>query len=47
MANEIPITVEHVEAIARQRLPKNVLDYYASGADDQTAVKRNRTDFDR
>lgn len=47
MVDENPITVEHVEAIAREKLPAYVLDYYAGGADDQTAMKRNQTDFDR
>jgi (S)-2-hydroxy-acid oxidase len=42
-----PITVNQVEAIARQKLPSNVYDYYACGADDQTVIERNRSDFDR
>ena len=41
-----PITVDQMEAIARQKLPSNVYNYYSCGADDQTAVKRNRDDFD-
>lgn len=47
MAKDDPITVEQVEVIAQQKLPKNVYDYYSCGADDQTAVERNRVDFDR
>lgn len=47
MAEEDPITIDQVEAIARRRLPANVYNYYSCGADDQTAVERNRTDFDR
>ncbi|CAI7646429.1 unnamed protein product [Penicillium pancosmium] len=47
MAKEDPITIDQVEAIARRRLPANVYNYYSCGADDQTAVERNRTDFDR
>ena len=42
-----PITVDQVEAIARQKLPSNVYDYYACGADDQSALERNQCDFDR
>jgi isopentenyl diphosphate isomerase/L-lactate dehydrogenase-like FMN-dependent dehydrogenase len=47
MSEEDPITIDQVEAIARRRLPANVYNYYSCGADDQTAVERNRTDFDR
>lgn len=47
MAKDDPITVDQVQAIARQKLPENVYDYYSSGADDQTAIERNRADFDR
>lgn len=36
-----PITVPEVEVLARKRLPKAVYDYYACGADDQDALKRN------
>jgi (S)-2-hydroxy-acid oxidase len=36
-----PITVSEVEELARRRLPKNVYDYYACGADDQYALTRN------
>ena len=42
-----PITVDQVEAIARSKLQRNVYNYYACGSDEQTAVERNRTDFDR
>lgn len=42
-----PITVDQVEAIARQKLPSNVYNYYACGADDQSALERNQGDFDR
>jgi hypothetical protein len=36
-----PITVQKVERLARKRLPKAVYDYYACGADDQYALRRN------
>ncbi|KAJ6119983.1 hypothetical protein N7523_004263 [Penicillium sp. IBT 18751x] len=42
-----PITVYQIEAIARGKLQRNVYEYYSCGSDDQTAVERNRTDFDR
>lgn len=42
-----PITVDQVEAIARSKLPLNVYNYYSCGSDEQIAVERNRTDFDR
>lgn len=47
MAEDDPITIDQVEAIARRKLPANVYNYYSSGADEQTALERNRTDFDR
>lgn len=42
-----PITISQVEAVARQKLPDNVYDYYSCGADEQTARERNQADFDR
>ena len=42
-----PITVAEIEAIAKQKLPKNVWNYYASGSDDQLALRRNASIFDR
>jgi (S)-2-hydroxy-acid oxidase len=44
---EDPITIGEFEDIARSKLPKNVYDYYASGADEQKALERNNTAFDR
>jgi (S)-2-hydroxy-acid oxidase len=43
----VPITVAEIEDIAKSRLPKNVYDYYACGADEQKAVARNHSMFDR
>lgn len=40
-----PITVDEVEAIAKRRLPGHVYDLYASGADDQDTLRRNREAF--
>lgn len=42
-----PITVTEIEQIAQTRLPKNVYDYYACGADEQKALARNSYMFDR
>ena len=49
MANQEskPITIDELEAIAKQKLPSNVYDYYSSGSDDQKCLKRNRDAFDR
>jgi (S)-2-hydroxy-acid oxidase len=49
MANQEskPITIDELEAIAKQKLPSNVYNYYSCGSDDQKCVKRNRDAFDR
>ncbi|KAF9588991.1 hypothetical protein IFM89_017670 [Coptis chinensis] len=39
--------VEEYEPLAKQRLPKMVFDYYASGAEDQWTLKENRNAFSR
>nr|CAD1819636.1 unnamed protein product [Ananas comosus var. bracteatus] len=39
--------VMEYEAIAKQKLPKMVFDYYASGAEDQWTLKENREAFSR
>lgn len=39
--------VSEYEAIAREKLPKMVYDYYASGAEDQWTLKENRNAFTR
>lgn len=39
--------VSEYEAIAKQKLPKMVFDYYASGAEDQWTLKENREAFSR
>ncbi|KAJ5719289.1 hypothetical protein N7493_007744 [Penicillium malachiteum] len=41
-----PITIGQVELLARQKLPSQVYDYYASGADDQRVKDSNTADFD-
>ena len=46
-AHDDPITIAEITAIAQRRLPTNVWDYYASGADEQRALKRNEDAFDR
>ncbi|KAB1222602.1 Peroxisomal (S)-2-hydroxy-acid oxidase GLO1 [Morella rubra] len=39
--------VTEYEAIAKEKLPKMVYDYYASGAEDQWTLKENRIAFSR
>lgn len=39
--------VMEYEAIAREKLPKMVYDYYASGAEDQWTLHENRCAFSR
>ncbi|RWW19339.1 hypothetical protein GW17_00016621 [Ensete ventricosum] len=46
MSMEITNVMEY-EAIAKQKLPKMVFDYYASGAEDQWSLKENREAFSR
>nr|VDC93619.1 unnamed protein product [Brassica oleracea] len=43
---EITNVIEY-EAIAKEKLPKMVYDYYASGAEDQWTLKENRNAFAR
>ncbi|XP_038987902.1 peroxisomal (S)-2-hydroxy-acid oxidase GLO5-like isoform X1 [Phoenix dactylifera] len=46
MSMEITNVTEY-QAIARQKLPKMVYDYYASGAEDEWSLKENREAFSR
>ncbi|PPR82987.1 hypothetical protein GOBAR_AA37724 [Gossypium barbadense] len=39
--------ITEYEAIAKEKLPKMVYDYYASGAEDQWTLKENRNAFSR
>lgn len=39
--------VSEYEAIAKQKLPKMIFDYYASGAEDQWSLQENRNAFSR
>jgi (S)-2-hydroxy-acid oxidase len=41
------LTVNDYEHYARQHLPKKVLDYYQSGANDQFTLGENRSAFTR
>ena len=40
------LNLAELEALARARLPQLAWDYYASGADDQRCVRRNREAFE-
>jgi len=46
-SSTVPITVMEIEEIAKTRLPQNVYDYYACGADEQKAMHRNAYMFDK
>ena len=39
--------VTEYQAIAKEKLPKMVYDYYASGAEDQWTLAENRNAFSR
>ena len=47
MKMEMITNVTEYEAIAKEKLPKMVYDYYASGAEDQWTLKENRNGFSR
>jgi len=47
MADNSPITVREIEQAAREKLSKQVYEYYACGADDQNALRRNVEAYDR
>ncbi len=40
-----PITLAEVASIAKTRIKKEVWDYYACGADNQTALRENEAAF--
>ncbi|KAF7537566.1 hypothetical protein G7054_g3612 [Neopestalotiopsis clavispora] len=40
-----PITISDVREIAKKRLPRQVWDYYTTGADDEQTVRRNEAAF--
>jgi isopentenyl diphosphate isomerase/L-lactate dehydrogenase-like FMN-dependent dehydrogenase len=42
-----PLNVLEYEEYAREYLPKNAYDYYASGADDMVSLRENRDAFKR
>ena len=47
MADEAPVNVDEWEALARDRLPHQVYDYYAGGAGDEWTLRENREAFER
>lgn len=44
---EVVTNVSEYQAIAKEKLPKMVYDYYASGAEDQWTLAENRNAFSR
>ncbi|XP_051219912.1 glycolate oxidase 3 [Lolium perenne] len=47
MRMELITNVSEYEKLAREKLPKMVYDYYASGAEDQWTLRENREAFSR
>ncbi|KAH1250595.1 (S)-2-hydroxy-acid oxidase GLO1 [Glycine max] len=47
MKKDMITNVTEYEAIAKEKLPKMVYDFYASGAEDQWTLKENRNAFSR
>nr|AVP27295.1 peroxisomal glycolate oxidase [Spirogyra pratensis] len=46
MSSEV-VNVTEFQAIAKQKLPKQTYDYYASGAEDEWSLRENRNAFER
>jgi len=42
-----PMNVAAYEQLARERLPRDVYDYYAGGAEDEVTLRANRAAFER
>jgi 4-hydroxymandelate oxidase len=42
-----PINIFDLERIAREKLPKEAYDYYASGAHDEVTLRENRAAYER
>ncbi|MDQ6886828.1 MAG: alpha-hydroxy-acid oxidizing protein [Gemmatimonadota bacterium] len=47
MSGDDFINLHELEALARERLPADVFDYYAGGAHDEITVRENRAAYDR
>jgi (S)-2-hydroxy-acid oxidase len=47
MAHPVPVCLADLQALAKEKLPRNVWDYYESGSDDMITLKRNETAFSR
>ena len=45
--SSVIVNVSEYDALAKEKLPKMVYDYYASGAEDQYTLKDNRSAFER
>ena len=42
-----PINLFELEALAREKLPREAYDYYASGAEDEVTLRENRAAYER
>ena len=45
--DDVPLTVAELEAIAKGKLTRQVWDYYVSGAEEQSTIKRNRQAYEK
>jgi 4-hydroxymandelate oxidase len=45
--DSLPLNLLDLEALARKKLPRAAFDYYASGSDDEIALRKNREAFER
>jgi (S)-2-hydroxy-acid oxidase len=41
-----PVTVSEIRDIAKSKLKPHVWDYYVTGADEETTVRRNQSIYD-
>lgn len=42
-----PITIAEIKVLAQKKLPKQVWDYYITGADEEKTVARNEAIYDK
>lgn len=45
--DKLPLTIKELEAIAQNKLRKQVWDYYVSGSDEQASARRNKEAYDK
>lgn len=47
VAPSLPLTLKEVELAAKAKLPAHIYEFYASGSDDEEALRRNVAAFNR